>query len=285
VPQDWARAAAIYYEAYQERSAEAMFNLGFMHEFGAGVPQDLPLARKFYLMTSHTMPDARYAVQVRCRGGCRGLLGWRRGLCWGAPARAPVPSGRARGCRQRPWAACFAGASTGPGCPPAAGPASALLASRPVPRAPLAPQVALCWLRLHELWEALRPLLPRGLDFIWRHVFVVRPPYTSPLGALAPLLQALVPRGLSLYWQSLTWRASDALSLVGADLGGVQAWLDAQEVTETATLLALLALLFVVLRLRRRRAEQLNGQAAGGGAAQAFEQPPRQEWAQQHDGQ
>jgi hypothetical protein len=65
VPQDWVRAAAIYYEAYQERNAEAMFNLGFMHEFGAGVPKDLPLARKFYLMTSHTMPDARYAVQVR----------------------------------------------------------------------------------------------------------------------------------------------------------------------------------------------------------------------------
>ncbi len=64
VPQDWVRAAAIYYEAYQERNAEAMFNLGFMHEFGAGVPKDLQLARKFYLMTSHTMPDARYAVQV-----------------------------------------------------------------------------------------------------------------------------------------------------------------------------------------------------------------------------
>lgn len=64
VPQDWVRAAAIYYEAYQERNAEAMFNLGFMHEFGAGVPKDLQLARKFYMMTSHTMPDARYAVQV-----------------------------------------------------------------------------------------------------------------------------------------------------------------------------------------------------------------------------
>ncbi len=154
----------------------------------------------------------------------------------------------------------------------------------PRPAAPPA-QVALCWLRLHEVWEALRPLLPGGLDFIWRHVFVVRPPYTSPLGALAPLLQALVPRGLSLYWQSLTWRASDALSLVGADLGGVQEWLDSQEVTETAMLLALLALLFVVLRLRRRRAEQLNGQAAGvggggGGAPQPFQPPPRQEWAQ-----
>jgi TPR repeat protein len=39
VEQDWVRASAIYYEAYKERSAEAMFNLGFMHEFGAGVPQ------------------------------------------------------------------------------------------------------------------------------------------------------------------------------------------------------------------------------------------------------
>jgi hypothetical protein len=149
--------------------------------------------------------------------------------------------------------------------------------------------VSLCWLRLHELWEALRPLLPGGLDFVWRHVFVMRPPYTSPLGALAPLLQALVPKGLSMYWQSLTWRASDALSLVGPDLGRVQDWMESQEVTETATLLALLALLFIVLRLRRRRADQLNGPApppAGGavggaaaGAGQAFQ--PQQEWQQQ----
>jgi hypothetical protein len=31
-----------------------MFNLGFMHEFGAGVPQDLQLAKRFYDMARHT---------------------------------------------------------------------------------------------------------------------------------------------------------------------------------------------------------------------------------------
>jgi SEL1 protein len=46
VGQDWVRSAAIYYEAYQERSPEAMFHLGFMHEFGAGVEKDLKLARR-----------------------------------------------------------------------------------------------------------------------------------------------------------------------------------------------------------------------------------------------
>lgn len=31
-----------------------MFNLGFMHEFGVGVPQDLQLAKRFYNMAKHT---------------------------------------------------------------------------------------------------------------------------------------------------------------------------------------------------------------------------------------
>lgn len=39
VPRDATRSAAIYYEAYRERSPEAMFNLGYCHEYGAGVPQ------------------------------------------------------------------------------------------------------------------------------------------------------------------------------------------------------------------------------------------------------
>lgn len=58
------RAASIYYEAYRERSAEAMFNLGFMHEFGAGVPKDLSLAGKFYDMAKHTYPDAALPVHL-----------------------------------------------------------------------------------------------------------------------------------------------------------------------------------------------------------------------------
>ncbi|MEW5301820.1 MAG: hypothetical protein WDW36_004655 [Sanguina aurantia] len=62
--QDWVRAAAIYYEAYAERLPEAMFNLGFVHEFGAGAPQDLTLARRFYDMAKHTLPDAALPVAL-----------------------------------------------------------------------------------------------------------------------------------------------------------------------------------------------------------------------------
>ncbi len=49
-------------QAYQERSPEAMFNLGFVHEFGAGVPKDLTLARRFYDMALHTNSEAVLAV-------------------------------------------------------------------------------------------------------------------------------------------------------------------------------------------------------------------------------
>ncbi len=81
VSQDWARASAIYYEAYQERSAEAMFDLGFMHEFGAGVPKDLALARRFYDMAAHAMPEAALAVGLAktwlaLHAAWEGLLPW-----------------------------------------------------------------------------------------------------------------------------------------------------------------------------------------------------------------
>lgn len=64
VEQDWVRASAIYYEAYKERSSEAMFNLGFMHEFGAGVPKDMDLALRFYHMAKHTNADAAFPVYL-----------------------------------------------------------------------------------------------------------------------------------------------------------------------------------------------------------------------------
>eukprot|EP00798_Chlamydomonas_sp_ICE-L_P007836 gene7836-1036_t len=70
VPQDWVRSSAIYYEAYQERSAEAMFNLGYAHEFGVGVQMDLKLARRFYDMAMHSQSNAAAAVYI-----ARGWLG------------------------------------------------------------------------------------------------------------------------------------------------------------------------------------------------------------------
>lgn len=58
------RAASLYYEAYRERSPEGIWNLGFMHEFGAGVPQDLALAKRFYDMAAHSYPDAALPVSI-----------------------------------------------------------------------------------------------------------------------------------------------------------------------------------------------------------------------------
>ncbi|GFR40754.1 hypothetical protein Agub_g1365, partial [Astrephomene gubernaculifera] len=85
VGQDWVRAAALYYEAYQERSPEAMFNLGFMHEFGAGVPRDLQLAARFYSMAKHTQADA--ALPVALASAWLHLHGWWEALLPHLPAR------------------------------------------------------------------------------------------------------------------------------------------------------------------------------------------------------
>ncbi|KAG1672527.1 hypothetical protein FOA52_002836 [Chlamydomonas sp. UWO 241] len=64
VEQDWVRASAVYYEAYLDRSPHAMWNLGYAHEFGIGVPKDLAVARRFYKMARHTSKDATVAVHV-----------------------------------------------------------------------------------------------------------------------------------------------------------------------------------------------------------------------------
>lgn len=46
VPVNWAYAAQLYEKA-SERSAQALFNLGYMHQFGAGLEQDLHLAKRY----------------------------------------------------------------------------------------------------------------------------------------------------------------------------------------------------------------------------------------------
>ncbi|KAG2433559.1 hypothetical protein HYH02_012676 [Chlamydomonas schloesseri] len=84
VGQDWVRSAALYYEAYQDRSAEAMFNLGFMHEFGVGVPQDLQLAKRFYNMAKHTQADAFLPVAL--------ANGWLQLHVWWDKLRPLLPS-------------------------------------------------------------------------------------------------------------------------------------------------------------------------------------------------
>uniref|UniRef100_A0A674AYM5 Uncharacterized protein n=1 Tax=Salmo trutta TaxID=8032 RepID=A0A674AYM5_SALTR len=39
----------------QQHSAQAMFNLGYMHEKGLGIKQDIHLAKRFYDMAAESM--------------------------------------------------------------------------------------------------------------------------------------------------------------------------------------------------------------------------------------
>lgn len=51
-------------QATQLRSAQAMFNLGLMHEHGWGLAKDLHLAKRFYDMAHTTHPDALVPVTL-----------------------------------------------------------------------------------------------------------------------------------------------------------------------------------------------------------------------------
>ncbi|CAH2327946.1 sel-1 1 [Pelobates cultripes] len=46
----------------QQHSAQAMFNLGYMHERGLGIKQDIHLAKRFYDMAAEASPDAQVPV-------------------------------------------------------------------------------------------------------------------------------------------------------------------------------------------------------------------------------
>ncbi|XP_032883587.1 protein sel-1 homolog 1 isoform X2 [Amblyraja radiata] len=56
--------AVIHYRlaSEQQHSAQAMFNLGYMHEKGLGIKQDIYLAKRFYDMAAETSPDAQVPV-------------------------------------------------------------------------------------------------------------------------------------------------------------------------------------------------------------------------------
>jgi TPR repeat protein len=57
-------SAAVYLRATQRRSAQAMFNLGAMHEHGLGLPKDLHLAKRYYDMALSTDPKAYVPVKL-----------------------------------------------------------------------------------------------------------------------------------------------------------------------------------------------------------------------------
>eukprot|EP01026_Neomeris_dumetosa_P045979 TRINITY_DN3907_c0_g1_i7.p1 TRINITY_DN3907_c0_g1~~TRINITY_DN3907_c0_g1_i7.p1 ORF type:complete len:799 (-),score=142.80 TRINITY_DN3907_c0_g1_i7:272-2668(-) len=48
VDQDMKQAANLYRQAAEQKSVMALFNLGFMHHFGAGLPMDTHLAKRYY---------------------------------------------------------------------------------------------------------------------------------------------------------------------------------------------------------------------------------------------
>lgn len=68
VSRDWPRAAQVYGEASKHRIAQASYNLGFMHEFGAGLPQDLHLAKRYYDKALESQPDTWVPVLLALCG-------------------------------------------------------------------------------------------------------------------------------------------------------------------------------------------------------------------------
>lgn len=61
---DYERAAEAYMHAQSQSNSQAMFNLGYMHERGEGLPLDLHLAKRYYDQALEHNLDARLAVTL-----------------------------------------------------------------------------------------------------------------------------------------------------------------------------------------------------------------------------
>lgn len=61
---DYERAAGLYTEAEQLNSAQAMYNLGYMHERGEGIAKDLHLAKRFYDRAIVTSEEAHLPASL-----------------------------------------------------------------------------------------------------------------------------------------------------------------------------------------------------------------------------
>ncbi|CAN6465964.1 unnamed protein product [Victoria cruziana] len=59
---DYERAAEAY--AHSKLNAQAMFNLGYMHEHGEGLPYDLHLAKRYYDQALENEPAAKLPVMI-----------------------------------------------------------------------------------------------------------------------------------------------------------------------------------------------------------------------------
>jgi TPR repeat protein len=65
---DLEKAASLYFEAAVYRNPEALFNLGYMYQFGKGMPADLHLAKRYYDNSVEASPEAYYPVQLALLG-------------------------------------------------------------------------------------------------------------------------------------------------------------------------------------------------------------------------
>ncbi|KAK9075154.1 hypothetical protein SSX86_003474 [Deinandra increscens subsp. villosa] len=61
---DYDRAADAYMHAKSQSNAQAMFNLGYMHEHGEGLPLDLHLAKRYYDQALEIDPAAKLPVML-----------------------------------------------------------------------------------------------------------------------------------------------------------------------------------------------------------------------------
>jgi hypothetical protein len=284
VMQDWVRASAIYYEAYKERSAEAMFNLGYMHEYGAGVPKDLDLARRFYSMAKHANADAALPVYL-ANAWLRLHEGWE----W---VRPRLPSGLQAIVLPVNW----------------------LFELRPVPGSPAARSFAAVaagsGVALGSdviAGTTLQPVLPDGSVAAAGSAAggagtltpVLPPAAAGGAAAKAPggaassgyngqtsdeddddadqqqgrgWLWWLSPQLLVWQWDGLVWRLAEATGLGGLSIGALIE--EYQDVGETLLLLVLMGVLLLVLRIRRQRQQALEQQVR---AALAQGAPPEEQ--------
>jgi len=64
VLENYDNAAMYYRKAADQNIPHAMFNLGYMYEWGIGVKQDFPLAKRHYDLAAAANPDANIPVQI-----------------------------------------------------------------------------------------------------------------------------------------------------------------------------------------------------------------------------